>query len=125
MSAIAASGTQNSDLRLSNLTRSINAINNSNSRLSPKSGILSSSLVKLDFVNILYNKGFPADANHAELYFPTKNSNPHFTISAKSLPERILLDIISFLLKYNDNPNNVKSLETIMESIDKNTQLVI
>ena len=94
--AIAASGTQNSDLRLSNLTRSINAINNSNSRLSPKSGILSSSLVKLDFVNILYNKGFPADANHAELYFPTKNSNPHFTISAKSLPERILLDIISF-----------------------------
>ena len=35
---------------------------------------------------------------------------------------KVVLDIISFLLKYNDNPNNVKSLETIMESIDKNTQ---
>lgn len=38
---------------------------------------------------------------------------------------KVILDIISFLLKYNDNPNNVKSLETIMESIDKNTKLVI
>ena len=38
---------------------------------------------------------------------------------------KVVLDIISFLLKYNDNPNNVKSLETIMESIDKNTQLII
>jgi hypothetical protein len=38
---------------------------------------------------------------------------------------KVVLDIISFLLKYNDNPNNVKSLETIMESIDKNTQLVV
>jgi hypothetical protein len=38
---------------------------------------------------------------------------------------KVVLDIISFLLKYNDNPNNVKSLETIMESIDKNTQIVI
>ena len=38
---------------------------------------------------------------------------------------KVILDIISFLLKYNDNPNNVKSLETIMESIDKNTQIVI
>ena len=37
---------------------------------------------------------------------------------------KVVLDIISFLLKYNDNPNNVKSLETIMESIDKNTQLI-
>jgi len=38
---------------------------------------------------------------------------------------KVVLDIISFLLKYNDNPNNVKSLETIMESIDKNTQIII
>ena len=37
---------------------------------------------------------------------------------------KVVLDIISFLLKYNDNPNNVKSLETIMESIDKNSQLI-
>lgn len=35
---------------------------------------------------------------------------------------KIVLDIISFLLKYSDNPNNVKSLETIMDSIDANTQ---
>jgi len=38
---------------------------------------------------------------------------------------KVVLDIISFLIKYNDNPNNVKSLETIMESIDKNTQIII
>jgi hypothetical protein len=38
---------------------------------------------------------------------------------------KVILDIISFLLKHNDNPNNVKSLETIMESIDTNTQILI
>ena len=38
---------------------------------------------------------------------------------------KVVLDIITFLLKYNDNPNNVKSLETIMESIDKNTQIIM
>jgi len=37
---------------------------------------------------------------------------------------KIVLDIISFLCK-NDNPNNVKSLETIMEDIDKNSQNII
>lgn len=37
---------------------------------------------------------------------------------------KIVLDIISFLGK-NDNPNNVKSLETIMEDIDKNSQNII
>jgi hypothetical protein len=37
---------------------------------------------------------------------------------------KIVLDIIAFLLK-NDNPLNVKSLETIMEDIDKNTQIII
>lgn len=37
---------------------------------------------------------------------------------------KVVLDIIAFLLK-NENPNNVKSLETIMEDIDKNTQLII
>lgn len=37
---------------------------------------------------------------------------------------KVVLDIISFLLK-NENPNNVKSLETIMEDIDKNTQNII
>jgi hypothetical protein len=38
---------------------------------------------------------------------------------------KVVLDIISFLLKYSDNPNNVKSLETIMDSIDTNTQVII
>lgn len=38
---------------------------------------------------------------------------------------KVILDIISFLLKYNDNPNNVKSLETIMESIDTNSRCII
>jgi hypothetical protein len=38
---------------------------------------------------------------------------------------KVVLDIISFLLKYNDNTNNVKSLETIMESIDMNTKTLI
>lgn len=37
---------------------------------------------------------------------------------------KVILDLISFLLKYND-PNNVKSLETIMNSIDENTQSII
>lgn len=37
---------------------------------------------------------------------------------------KVVLDIINFLGK-NDNPNNVKSLETIMEDIDKNSQKVI
>lgn len=37
---------------------------------------------------------------------------------------KIVLDIISFLCK-NENPNNVKSLETIMEDIDKNSQNII
>jgi len=38
---------------------------------------------------------------------------------------KVVLDIIAFLLKYSDNPNNVKSLETIMDSIDTNTQVKI
>lgn len=38
---------------------------------------------------------------------------------------KVILDIITFLTKHNDNPNNVKTLETIMESIDTNTQSII
>ena len=37
---------------------------------------------------------------------------------------KIVLDIIAFLIK-NENPHNVKSLENIMEEIDKNTQSII
>jgi hypothetical protein len=38
---------------------------------------------------------------------------------------KIILDLISFLLKCGDNSNNVKSLETIMEGIDSNTHKII
>ena len=38
---------------------------------------------------------------------------------------KVILDIISFLTNNNANPNNVKTLETIMESIDTNTQSII
>jgi hypothetical protein len=38
---------------------------------------------------------------------------------------KVVLDLIAFLLKYSDNPNNVKSLETIMEGIDQNTFKII
>jgi hypothetical protein len=48
------------------------------------------------------------------------------TLNAQWTNEKIkvVLDIISYVIKFNDN-NNVKSLETIMESIDKNTQTII
>jgi septin family protein len=38
---------------------------------------------------------------------------------------KVILDLISFLLKCGDNSNNVKSLETIMEGIDSNTHKLI
>ena len=38
---------------------------------------------------------------------------------------KVILDLISFLINDAMAANNVKSLETIMESIDKNTQIVI
>jgi hypothetical protein len=37
---------------------------------------------------------------------------------------KVVLDIITFLGK-NENPNNVKSLETIMEDIDKRSQTIL
>jgi len=37
---------------------------------------------------------------------------------------KVILDIITYLIKHND-PNNVKSLETIMNSIDGNTIAII
>lgn len=38
---------------------------------------------------------------------------------------KVVLDIISFLLNCNDCPSNVKSLETIMDSIDENTKNIL
>jgi hypothetical protein len=38
---------------------------------------------------------------------------------------KVVLDLITFLLKCSDNPSNVKSLETIMDGIDVNTQSII
>ncbi len=55
------------------------------------------------------------------------NEQLQVTASGGSLTDekiKIVLDIISFLLK-NENPNNVKSLETIMEDIDKNTKHIV
>lgn len=37
---------------------------------------------------------------------------------------KVILDLITFLIKHDD-PNNVKSLETIMDSIDINTQTIV
>jgi len=37
---------------------------------------------------------------------------------------KVILDLITFLIKHDD-PNNVKSLETIMDSIDINTQSIV
>jgi hypothetical protein len=38
---------------------------------------------------------------------------------------KVVLDIITFLTKCGDSSSNAKSLETIMESIDENTKLII
>ena len=38
---------------------------------------------------------------------------------------KVILDLITFLMKHNDNPSNVKSLENIMDNIDINTQTLI
>jgi hypothetical protein len=38
---------------------------------------------------------------------------------------KVILDLITFLLKCSDNPSNVKSLETIIDGIDVNTQLIV
>jgi hypothetical protein len=38
---------------------------------------------------------------------------------------KVVLDIISFLTSNNETPNNVKTLETIMDSIDATTQKII
>lgn len=100
ISAPTASGTNISNIELIELSRSNMSVSKSNElsnlRLNARAGINSSSLVKLDFVNIFYNKNFPSDANHAELFYPSKDSNPYFVLSSKSLPEEIKLDIISF-----------------------------
>jgi hypothetical protein len=37
---------------------------------------------------------------------------------------KIVLDIITFLIDNGDAPNNVKSLETIMNGIDENTKSI-
>jgi len=37
----------------------------------------------------------------------------------------VVLDIITFLIKCNDSPSNVKSLETIMDSIDEGTKNIL
>jgi hypothetical protein len=89
-------------------------------------------------LNLTLNYYYALLTNHIEQqYNENMFSKDHFTcyytkdvcdnLNKQWTEEKInvVLDIITFLLKYNDNPNNVKSLETIMESIDKNTQTII
>jgi hypothetical protein len=54
----------------------------------------------------------------------TQSINDSFNKQWTDEKIKVVLDIITFLGK-NENPNNVKSLETIMEDIDKNSENII
>jgi septin family protein len=54
----------------------------------------------------------------------SKSINDSFNKQWTDEKIKVVLDIITFLGK-NENPNNVKSLETIMEDIDKNSENII
>ena len=54
----------------------------------------------------------------------TETINDAFSKQWTNEKIKVILDIITFLQK-NENPNNVKSLENIMEEIDQNTQNII
>lgn len=55
----------------------------------------------------------------------TANVNETLCKQWSSEKIKVVLDIISFLVKCNDSPSNVKSLEIIMDSIDDNTKTII
>ena len=73
-------------------------------------------------INQTYNETMFVKDNLTCYYSQTVNE----TFNKQWTDEKIkvVLDIIAFLLKI-DNPNNVKSLETIMDDIDKNTQSLV
>ena len=69
-----------------------------------------------------YNDSMFVKDNLTRYY--TQSINDSFNKQWTDEKIKVVLDIITFLGK-NDNPNNVKSLETIMEDIDKNSQNII
>lgn len=73
-------------------------------------------------INQTYNENMFIKDNLTCYY--TQSVNESFNKQWSEEKIKIVLDIIAFLVK-NENPNNVKSLETIMEDIDKNTQNII
>jgi hypothetical protein len=73
-------------------------------------------------INQTYNETLFVKDNFTCYY--TKMINNAFNKQWTDENIKVILDIIEYLLK-NNNPNNVKSLETIMEDIDKNSQIII
>jgi hypothetical protein len=73
-------------------------------------------------INQTYNENMFVKDNLTCYY--TQSVNESFNKQWTEEKIKVVLDIIAFLVK-NENPNNVKSLETIMEDIDKNTQNII
>lgn len=73
-------------------------------------------------INQSYNENMFVKDNLTCYY--TQSVNESFNKQWTDEKIKVVLDIIAFLVK-NENPNNVKSLETIMEDIDKNTQHII
>jgi hypothetical protein len=70
--------------------------------------------------------------NNEHLFFKDSVTILYNVDTVKTLNEqwtqekiKIVLDIITFLNKDNSASNNVKSLENIMETIDKNTQIIM
>lgn len=73
-------------------------------------------------INQSYNENMFAKDGFTNYYTPAVNESFNKQWTDEKI--KIVLDIIAFLLK-NENPNNVKSLETIMEDIDKNTKHIV
>ena len=73
-------------------------------------------------INETYNENMFIKDNLT--YYYTQSVNDTFNKQWTEEKIKVVLDIISFLVK-NENPNNVKSLETIMDDIDKKTQNII
>jgi hypothetical protein len=69
-----------------------------------------------------YNDSMFVKDNLTRYY--TQSINDSFNKQWTDEKIKVVLDIITFLGK-NENPNNVKSLETIMEDIDKNSENII
>lgn len=89
-------------------------------------------------INILLNYYYALITNHInytynETIFVKDGITPYYTETFNDLLNKqwtdekikVVLDIVSFLNKNNNSTHNVKSLETIMEEIDKNTQVLV